>query len=198
MSKPMPALLLRAGYGAHTLDIDDGRTLLGQRDRERAWASARYSFEIGWVRLKLMAHETDYEAIESSADYFRGSADWSLDILEYGTVIGQYAYYKGDYSNSGGRFLFTDHSISGDIVSTEYKHARIGFGGTYWRSRRDQDIESFSVRFTGWYTLPQGLGLEVSYRSHTYDDFNDPSFRELVDTITYVRLRPAQEAEEGQ
>lgn len=173
--KPLTALTLRAGHGMQTMDVDEGRTLTGRRDRDRSWASARYAFNYGWVRVKMIAHQVEYEDLESSADYVKGAADAYYDFPGYGNISGSYAYYKGDYSNSGGRFIFADHTVAGDITTTEYKNARVGFGGTYWRSRRDQDIESFSVRFSGWYSLENGLGLELTYRSHNFDNFNDPS-----------------------
>lgn len=173
--KPMLALTLRAGHGITSMDVDEGRTLTGRRNRDRAWGSARYALRDGWVRVKMTAIQTEYEDLETSADYIKGAADVYYDLAEYGNISGSYAYYKGDYTNSDGRYVFADHSLSGDITTAEYFHAKVGFGGTYWRSRRDEDIESFSVRFTGWYTLDNGLGLEATYSSHNYDNFNDPS-----------------------
>ena len=65
--------------------------------------------------------------------------------------------------------------IKGDVTSREYKNTTLGFGGTYLRSRRDLDIEGFSVRFTGQYRFEKGWGLRATYSSHNFDNFNDPS-----------------------
>lgn len=173
--KPIPDLTIRAGHGMTSMDVDEGRTLTGRLDRDRAWASARYALPDGWVRVKMTAIQTEYEDLETSADYVKGAADAYYELAKFGALSGSYAYYRGDYTNDDGRYVFADHSLSGDIMTAEYYHAKLGFGGTYWRSRRDEDIESFSVRFTGWYTLTNGLGLELTYQSHNFDNFNDPS-----------------------
>ena len=173
--KVIPDLTIRAGFGLQTLDVDDGRSLTGRRDRDRAWGSARYAFDQGWLRLKLVGHQTDYDDIGSSADYLKGSADGSFEMAQYGIISAAYSYYKGDYTNSSGRFIFADHTLSGDLLTREYQHARLGFGGTYWRSRKDKDIESFSVRFTGLYSFDNGIGIEATYMSHNFDNLGDPS-----------------------
>ncbi len=128
--KPIASVLIRAGHGITNLDVDEGRTLTGRRNLDRAWASARYTFEDGWVRIKAVAHNTEYEDLETSAKYVKGAFDLSYDVLGYAQFNGAYSYYKGDYSNCGGRFLFADHSLSGDITTRKYMNTQIGFGGT--------------------------------------------------------------------
>ncbi len=173
--KPITDLKLRAGYGSEDLNVDEGQTLTGNTERRRGWLSARYQTAHGWARLSLQSRQTDNDEIGSSAEYMRLATDLSVEVPEYATLVGSYSYGTGEYTNSSGEFEYNEHIIKGDVTSREYKNTTVGFGGTYLRSRRDLDIEGFSVRFTGQYKFEKGWGLRATYSSHNFDNFNDPS-----------------------
>jgi len=173
--KIKPDITCRAGYGTETMEVDEGHTLTGQRDRDRAWASVRYRFDNGWMRFKLSNHQTNNDDIQSSADFFKMGVEGSLDMPDYGNLSAAYSYHDGDYTSSTDRFEFAEHVLSGDIISREYRNLQAGLGGTYLRSKKDTDVESYGLRIFGRYMLPRGLGLEIAYSTHNFDNLNDPS-----------------------
>jgi hypothetical protein len=173
-AKPWTFLTLDAGHGSEKMEVDAGQTLTGERERDGGWASAKYTRDIGWLRLKVSGRSTEYEEIGAKADYTRVAADTWLDLPEWGQLSGAYSFSKGKYENTSGQFEFNEQVVSGDITSREWQRARLGLGGTYYRSKKDTDVEAFTVRVSGRYTHMNGLGLEVVYSSHNYDNFADP------------------------
>lgn len=173
-AKPWTFLTLDAGHGSDKMEVDQGHVLTGNRERDAGWASAKLTRNIGWLRLKVTGRSTEYEEIGTKADYTRFATDTWLDLPKWGQLSGAYSFSKGKYENTSGQFEFNEHVVSGDITSREWQRIRLGLGGTYYRSRKDTDVEAFSVRMSGRYTHTNGLGLEVVYSSHNYDNFADP------------------------
>jgi hypothetical protein len=173
-AKPWTFLMFDAGHGSDKMEVDEGQTLTGKRERNGGWASVKYTRETSWLRLKIAGRSTEYEEIGTKADYTRFAADTWLDFPRWGQLSGAYSYSDGKYENTSGQFEFDEHVVSGDLTSREYRRMRLGLGGTYFRSRKDTDIESFSVRVSGRYAHACGLGLEVVYSSHNFDNFADP------------------------
>jgi hypothetical protein len=101
--------------------------------------------------------------------------DLFVNIDKYGDLQFAYDFLRGDYENVDGKFTFNDHVFWGDFLSRRYKNLQGDVGGTYIRSRKDLDVESFSLRFGGNYSFGQGNEIELIYTVHNFDDFNDPS-----------------------
>jgi len=173
--RPIDALMLRAGYGSEDLTVDEGRTLTGKTERSRGWVSVRYRKANNWIRMSLRSLQTENDEIGSSTDYLRIAADFSAEAPKYGSLTGSYSFGTGEYNNSAGVFEYEEHVFKGDIASMEYRQVTLGFGGTYFRSLRDLNVESFLVRFWGQYRFEKGWGLQVSYCSHNFDNLDDPS-----------------------
>jgi hypothetical protein len=171
--RPLSPLTVRAGYGIFNTDVESGRTLTGDRDRTHHWASVRYRHELGTARVKIEQRDSENDEIGSSADYLRFSGDLSVEVPKYGQLIATYAYSDGEWENSAGAFEYGEHVFSGDFLSREYSDAQAGVGGLYTRSRKDLDIERFSVRFFGGYRFADVYRLEARYTAYNYDDFND-------------------------
>ena len=119
--------------------------------------------------------KTENDDIGSSAEFIRAAADLSLVLEKYGQLNASYAYHDGDFENSGGAFRFREQVVSGDLLSAAYYNLRAGFGGTYMRSKRDLDVESFLVRLTGIYSFMDDYKVEVVYSAFNFDDLADPS-----------------------
>ncbi len=170
----IPDLMLRAAYGAESRDVPEGHTLTGDADVTKAWAQARYRYRYGWLRLKVANRETDNEDIGSSAGFLQVSSDVTFALAQYGDVDASYALLDGEYQNTGGRFEFVEHIVTANVLTAPYKGGQVGVGGTYARSLKDLDVESFLVRLIGKYALPQSYRLEVVYSAFNFDDFDDP------------------------
>jgi len=174
--KPRVDLMLRAGYGAETKDVSDGRTLTGNADYTRQYASVRYDFLRGsQIQLKVTNRTTENDEIGSSYDYLRIGTDLVLDYPDYGLLQFSWAYMDGNYESRTDKFDFRDHVLSGDVWSREYRKFTAGVGGTYVRSQQDLDIEKFSVRLSGRYSFAARETIELIYTAHNYDDLADPS-----------------------
>jgi hypothetical protein len=175
-AKPIPLLLLRAGYGSEAKEVKSGRTLTGNEDRERYYVSARYDIKrYGYVRIKHAARNIDNDQIGSSAEYMQAAVDLSLHDADYGELQAAYALLDGEYVNGGGVFGFKDHVVSGDLMSRTYRDVRAGFGFTYMRGKEDVDIESSVLRFSVTYDFMVDHQLQVRYNVHNFDDLADPS-----------------------
>ncbi|UCD64819.1 MAG: hypothetical protein JSW34_05130 [Candidatus Zixiibacteriota bacterium] len=173
--RPIQNLKLRSGYGSDELSVDEGRTLTGETERSRGWFSVRYKNDYGWIRGSIQNRQTSNDDIGSSTDYLRLAADLSIERPEYGSLAVTYSYGTGEYKNSAGYFEYEEHSVSGDLTSREYQGATVGFGGTYVRNRKNLDIERFSLRFSGQYRFEKVWTVHLAYRSHNFDNYNDPS-----------------------
>ncbi len=171
----VPEVTLKAGFGSEKKEVLAGRTLTGDENFTRYWTSARYRFTLGSFRVKLANRKTENDDIGSSAEFIRAAADLSLVLEKYGQLNASYAYHDGDFENSGGAFRFREQVVSGDLLSAAYYNLRAGFGGTYMRSKRDLDVESFLVRLTGIYSFMDDYKVEVVYSAFNFDDLADPS-----------------------
>jgi hypothetical protein len=167
---------VKAGLGSERKEVQEGRTLTGDRDYDRYWASLRYRLRpCHTLRIKVEDKKTDNDDIGSSADFTRFSADLTSNSDIYDNLQVSYDYLTGDYENSDGSFTFGDHVVNGDLYTKEYRQFRAGIGGTYRKSTQDLDVESFSVRLTGVYSFMTDYELEVAYSAHNFDDLADPS-----------------------
>jgi hypothetical protein len=190
-ARPWAFLTLDAGHGSDKMEVDEGQTLTGRRERNGGWGSAKLTHKTSWLRLKMAGRSTEYEEIGTKADYTRYAVDTWIDLPKWGQLSGTYSYSDGKYENTSGQFEFNEHVVSGDLTSREYWRTRLGLGGTYFRSQKDTDIEAFSVRISGQYTHACGLGLEVVYSSHNYDNLGDlhPIYTEYyTDNVVEVAL----------
>ena len=171
----IPEVTLKAGFGSENKEVQQGRTLTGDEDFTRQWASVKYKFTPGFVRVKLANKKTENDDIGSSAEFTRFATDLSFFSEDYGQLQTSYAYLDGDFENSAGAFSFREHIVTGDLLSTAYHNLQAGFGGTYMRSKRDLNVESFRVRLTGIYSFMQDYKVEVVYSAFNFDDLADPS-----------------------
>lgn len=171
--KPLDRITLRAGYGADHDDFENGNNLTGRRERDHLRATARYRMPTGSVRLAYHSKLTEYEDLDSEADYDRYSVDCYLESDRYGRAQVDLSYAEGEYVNTDGNFAFREYLVSGELESPAYHGLGVGFGGTYMRSKRDLDIESFVVRvFVNYQFMPRYF-IRGEYSAHNFDDFND-------------------------
>ncbi len=178
--KPLDKLTIRAGAGGEALDVDDGRTLTGKRDRTRHAFQVRWREDYGYLRGRWESRSLEFEDINSETDYSRIAFDGSLHKERYGQAILSYSYNTGEWENSEGQFEFAEHVLSADLLSGRYNQAQLGFGTTYYRSQDDLDVERFVLRFTGNYEFVPGYTAELTYSAYNYDnlDFIGPTYTE--------------------
>lgn len=178
--KPLTKLTIRAGAGGEALDVDDGRTLTGKRDRSHHSIQARWREDMGYIRARYETRTLEFEDIDSETEYSRVALDGSLNNDVYGQIILSYSYNVGEWENSEGQFDFAEHVLSADLLTGQYRHTQFGFGTTYYRSQEDLDVERFVLRFTGNYEFVPGYTARVTYSAYNYDnlDFVGPTYTE--------------------
>ena len=170
-------LTLRAGMNSDDDNVDKGQTLTGKREYSRYQVSARYrltsDFADGSTGLRIEHRQRDNDDIGSSIDFTRAALDLSLTSKRYGDLAASYGYGRGEYDNASGVFKYSEHVLSGEVLTREYRRVQLGFGGDYYRARRDVDVESFTIKFTGRYRLRQDTQLEIIYSAHNFDNMAD-------------------------
>ena len=174
--RPITPLTLRAGFGTDEKEVTEGRTLTGDIEYTRHFASATYRFTNGsQARLQYAGRNQENDEIGSSFDYSRLAAEVFLHHGVYGDLQVSYALLTGEYESNEEQFEFCDHVIAGDLWLVERYRVTAGVGGTYLRSKQDLDVESFSVRISGKYALTARERIELVYTAHNFDDLADQS-----------------------
>jgi len=170
--KPHKDFEFRGECGFRSETVDDGARLVGDEDRNRFKLSGKYTHaDYGSIALKFEGKNRQNDQIGSEADFNRFSSDAVIKLCKCGELSGGYSFSKGEYSNREQEFTFEDHQLYGDITSKEYYGITAGFGALYYRSKRDLDVESFTLRFNAAYRFMKDYSLDVTYNVHNFDDF---------------------------
>jgi hypothetical protein len=107
----------------------------------------------------------------SEADFRRAAADLWHKCEKLGTLHASYAFVQGEYENQTDNFEFTDHVVAGGLTIPLFTGFEAVFDGTYYRSKRDLDVESTAARIAARYwTGSPRYTLEVAYAAHNFDD----------------------------
>ncbi|MCK4657573.1 MAG: hypothetical protein KAT85_11095 [candidate division Zixibacteria bacterium] len=170
--KPISELELRGEYGARSEEVKGGRRLIGDEDRQKYKFSVKYRCpRDATIAVKVDARIRENEQLGSKSEFVRPTVDLSGDFWRFASFIGGYSYARGIYTNVDGGFEFRDHTIYADIVSRECHNFTAGFGGTYYRSKRDLDVEKSWLRFSLGYRFLEDYHVELEYNVHNFDDF---------------------------
>ncbi len=170
--KPRSQLKFKVSHGFRAEKVDEGARLVGDEDRIRFTISGKCSCpDYGSLEIKYQIRNRNNDDIGSEVDFSRFSAEAILTKLQYGDISAGYSYSLGEYENPEQEFEFADHLLHGDITFKEYRDFVFGFGAVYYRSKRDNDVESFTLNFKGLYNIQNGLAIEAKYNVHNFDDF---------------------------
>ena len=170
--RPVPQAELRAEYGTRAEDVKESVRLVGNEDINRYRLSGKYRFtEVGNIALKYEAKVRKNDDIGSKVTLNRATIDCGVTLKKYATLTAGYSYGKGDYENSTSNFKFTDHLLYGDATSQEYHGLTLSAGATYYRSKRDLNVESFNIRCSAAFRFYDDMRFEAIYNVHNFDDF---------------------------
>ncbi len=176
----------RFEFGSRLEDVKDGARLLGNEDRTRFKAAAKYmKADLGALSLKYEGKIRKNDDIGSKADFNSIAADFSiLKCQKYFDFSGGYSFSTGKYENREKNFEFRDNLLYGNIQSREFCNLSAGVGGQYYRSKRDVNVESFSLHFEAAYRFFRTHRIEAIYNVYNFDDFlvpDDYSTENLVE-----------------
>jgi len=167
-------LLFRGSISYRSEDVTTGARLIGDETYTRHRLSARYQLP-DWGRLTLswLSRSREHPDIGSEVDYQAVTLTTSARREPLGHVDITYTYYLGKFENRSEEigYEFSDHLISGSVHPNGWRGLSPWFGGSYYRSRRDQDLEKFSLDFGLDYNINQDYALAVEYNVFNFDDY---------------------------
>lgn len=171
-----PKLLVRARLTLRTKSVTDGETLVGDEDMTRHKVSARYQItDWGDVALSWQGKIKTNDDIDTRVDYNAVTAEANLSRAAYGRVSLMYSYYQGKYENrteaAPNVYEFYDHVLTGSVYPVEYRKVQVWGGATYYRSKRDRDLEKIGGYVGARYTFPHDYQLEAKYKVYNFDNF---------------------------
>lgn len=169
-------LTVRARLALREKQVTRGATLVGDEDINRHQITASYRItDWGDVAVAWQGKSKMNDDIDTRADYNVFSVGTGLMRSEYGRLSLSYSYYVGNYENRGlsnpEEYEFSDHVLTGSVFPIEYRSVQVWAGATYYRTRRDSDIEKIGGHLGARYTLRQGYQLEAQYQVFNYDNF---------------------------
>lgn len=184
----------RGRFSTRMKAVKTGATLLGDEDITRYQVSARYQDTLyGDLSLQYQGRVRTNDDIDTRVEYSAVTAALNTHRARYGTLAVTYSYNLGRFENrsapSADAFEFSDHVVTGTIQSIPWRHVQGRFGGTYYRSRRDRDVEKFGLVFGVRYDLPSDVHIDATYQAVNYDDFlvNDRYYTGNIVTMNVTK-----------
>ncbi|UCG51433.1 MAG: hypothetical protein JSW58_14795 [Candidatus Latescibacterota bacterium] len=165
-------LFVRGSAGIRNEDVVTGSTLLGDEDFTRYQLTVKLADKrLGDISARYQGRTRTRDDLGTRVDYNGFSAQLNLSREKYGQLSVSYSYYLGEFENLVDDFEFSDHVLTGMVTPVSYKSVTVKAGCTFYRSRRDLDIEKFSLNLGVRYDLPRDFGVEARYWAFNYDDF---------------------------
>lgn len=178
-------LTVRALISLRDQNVADGMTLVGDRNVTRHRVSVRYNhpehgrLELQWVGrvskhdpAPIMRDDPSRVDFGSRVHYNGLTATATIIARDYGTATVSHTYYLGKYENNSDMtdYEFSDHIFRTVLRPKPYHGLQLNGSGTYYRSRRNQDIEKFKVGLAATYMISGHL-VGIEYDVFNFDDF---------------------------
>lgn len=164
---------IKAKYSAANKDVDEGSTIYGKEERSHSNISIKYVAN-DWSTLKgkIDKRIKEYIELNSKVDYTQASGSIYLKKKDLGKLSFTAAYYLGEFKNQSTNvnYEFSDHVLSANISPELNDKFEVWTGATYYRSRRDIDLEKFNFNFgISWKFIPEHQ-VALKYKAYTFDD----------------------------
>jgi len=180
----------KGDYGYRSEDIDEGARLVGEECRDNIKVSAKYKYpDKGWLKAGFISRSRENDDLGSKVNYDNIYADALVNIVKYADLSIGYAYSVGKYENNEQTYEFDSHQLHGDIQTKEYKNLTAQFGVVYYRSQKDLDVESFTIRSKLVYNFVPDGRVEIAYNVYNFDDLDylDRYFTENFVEINIIK-----------
>ena len=184
-------------YSFASSEVDNGSVLLSDVDRSKHMISIQYVFPkygnmIGKVEKKIKEYNDisniGSTLVSSKADYTKASFKLTLHEAKYGKLIFTNSYYLGKFENASEEtsYEFSDHVLSTSLIPRSFGPLTAAVNGTYYRSRRDVDVEKFNFNSAVLWNLYKDFSFEVKYSVYAYNDLKGVTLETeaLPDNVT--------------
>lgn len=164
----------KAAVSTRKSDVTDGVTLMGDESRTNHAVSALYSDDKwGSIGGRWESHIRKNDDINSRTDYDVLSGELNLVDAKKGRMTVTYSHYVGEYQDRSDNtsYEFADHVLTGHAYPVEIGKLTVDFGGTWYRSKREQDLEKMSGEIGAAYRIAKTIQLEGRYRVYNFDNF---------------------------
>jgi hypothetical protein len=200
--KPTDKLSFNGSFTTRSEETDEGRRLLGDLDVTRHQVTAQYT-DPAWGKFKLRWQQRTREndplfteglttgiglttpeasEVNTKVEYSALTPELTLRRADLGTLTVAYSLITGTFENTtdAADYSFRDHLITGTVTPRSFGPLTADFSATYFRSKRDNDIEKFNLDFGLMYGFIKNHHLEVRYNVINFDDFRmlDGSYNE--------------------
>jgi len=165
----------QGGFGDEQTAVEKGHPLTGERSATRIFASLTHREKHFSGKARIENRVTNNDDIGSKSAFDRYGLDVSVSHLEYGELRLAYDYRDGSYSYQYEKYNLQDHSLNGDFTSVEIKRMWAGASGSYTRSRKSSDAESFYLTLWWKTKMDNQRYLELAYTAYNHDQYDDPA-----------------------
>jgi len=172
--------------------VVEGITLTGIESTVRNRFVVTYA-DTSWghIGLQWQSRSRTSDDLDSKIDYQSLSPDLSLKMKRYGRLDVTYSYTTGKFENMStvAGYEFLDHLLTGTLYLPTWHNLSVDLGGTYYRSRRSQDLEKSRLNFGAMYTVHKEYHLQVRYNVFNYDNFrlNNSYYTGNVVEINFIK-----------
>ncbi|MBK7141305.1 MAG: hypothetical protein IPH75_04405 [bacterium] len=191
--KPTDKLSFNGMFTTRSEETDEGRRLLGDLDVTRHQFTASYT-DPTWGRFKVRWQQRTREndplftegltsgiglttpeasEVNTKVEYNSLTPELTLRRADLGSLTVTYSLITGSFENvqDSVDYEFRDHVISGTVAPRSVGPLAVDFTATYFSSKRDNDIEKFSIEIGGKYTFIKNHHLDVRYTAINFDDY---------------------------
>lgn len=182
--KPLDKLDIRGEFGTRSEEVFTGDRVRGDQDEIKHRMAVRYRFnDSDYLRGKTTMRNRENDKIGTEIDFWRLSFDGYKKMNSFAGISAGYNYTKGEYTGrNASTFEFIDHMVYGDLylvdplkgfyhdIPMEEAGMILKFGGMYYKSERDLDVERITLRFGLKLKLARDYFLEADYDVQNFDD----------------------------
>jgi hypothetical protein len=172
--RPSSEFFFSGSLSTRKKSVPEGTILTGEEDATRYSLLGKYqkadwgSFSIKWENRVRKNPD-----IISRVDFSGLTPMLTLERKSLGSLTVMYSYYLGKFDDLSNdvSYEFQDHVLTGTVRSREIVGLVAEAGATYYRSKRDQDLEKSNLEFGLSYRFLKNHHIEVRYNIFNYDDF---------------------------
>lgn len=172
--RPTDRLFFTCFFATRKKSVDEGTILTGDEDATRYTLSGNYS-DTSWGNFSIKWEDRlrKNPDISSKVDFSGITPQLTFKKSKWGSLTITYSFYHGKYDDMSDTlgYAFQDQVLSGTLRTREVKGLVGEFGGVYYRSIRDQDLEKSNLNFGLMYTFAKTYHVEARYNVFNYDNF---------------------------